>query len=251
MLRKIFRNYLHKKGLQLVFKPKTELNTKNELAYSSVLPNATYAPWLNDAAFMGIYNQIKQQTLVDIYRCFELWEITKQIQQINPNAAILEVGVYKGGTAAVISTQLQQLKSTNKLYLADTFIGVAKATEKDCMYVGGEHADTSIDLVEQTIKPIYKNYTILKGIFPNDTQQLVQENEVFGLCHIDVDVYESAKDVVAWVWPKLVLGGIIVFDDYGFASCNGVTNLVNEYKLLNDRIVLHNLNGHAIIVKLN
>lgn len=230
--------------------PINDFINENELTYSSVLPNATYAPWLSDKAFMSIYHKIKTQTLVDVYRCYELWELTKQVHQQNANAAFLEVGVYKGGTAAVISTQLKQLNANATFYLADTFTGVAKASEKDSMYVGGEHADTSEILVEQTIKPIYNHYKILEGIFPNHTEHLIHQNELFRLCHIDVDVYESAKDVVHWVWQKLMVGGIIVFDDYGFASCNGVTNLVNEYKSLTDRLVLHNLNGHAIIIKL-
>jgi hypothetical protein len=69
-------------------------------------------------------------------------------------------------------------------------------------------------------------------------------------CHIDVDVYESAKGVVEWLWHRLKVGGIIVFDDFGFNTCNGVTKFVNEQKLLDDRVVIHNLNGHAVMVKI-
>lgn len=34
--------------------------------YGFVFPSANYAPWQGDAAFMNIYNQIKNNTLVDI-----------------------------------------------------------------------------------------------------------------------------------------------------------------------------------------
>jgi O-methyltransferase len=53
-----------------------------------------------------------------------------------------------------------------------------------------------------------------------------------------------------WLWPKLVPGGIVVFDDYGFQFCDGVTQLVNEERIKKDRIVIHNLNGHAILIKI-
>jgi O-methyltransferase len=46
-----------------------------------------------------------------------------------------------------------------------------------------------------------------------------------------------------------MVGGMIVYDDYGFQSCGGVTKYVNEQRSLPGRIVLHNLNGHAIVVK--
>ena len=64
-----------------------------------------------------------------------------------------------------------------------------------------------------------------------------------------MDVYQSAKDIFEWAWPKMDVGGIVVFDDYGFSSCNGVTELVNQYKTRDDLCFIHNLNGHAILIK--
>jgi O-methyltransferase len=70
-------------------------------------------------------------------------------------------------------------------------------------------------------------------------------------CHIDVDVYQSAKDIVDWIWDKLVVGGIIVFDDYGFPTCTGVTKYVNEQDGKPDRLIIYNINGHAIMIKIS
>ena len=90
----------------------------------------------------------------------------------------------------------------------------------------------------------------LKGIFPEDTSNQIPPDAQFKLCHIDVDVYLSAKDVQEWIWDKLIVGGIVVFDDYGFGSTNGITNFLNEQRKLADRTIIHNLNGHAVIIKL-
>jgi O-methyltransferase len=54
---------------------------------------------------------------------------------------------------------------------------------------------------------------------------------------------------VEWVWPRLVAGGMIVYDDYGFRGCEGVTQFVNEQRSKPDRLIFHNLNGHAIAIK--
>ena len=54
---------------------------------------------------------------------------------------------------------------------------------------------------------------------------------------------------MSWVWPRLVPGGIVVFDDFGFYSCVGITRFVNEERSKPDRIVIHNLNGHGIVIK--
>ncbi len=52
-----------------------------------------------------------------------------------------------------------------------------------------------------------------------------------------------------WVWPRLSSQGVVVFDDYGFPACPGITRFVDEQRLRDDRLVLHNLNGHGLLVK--
>lgn len=255
-IKKIVRTLFNKTGIYVGKRPtyRGQANFSIDgFHYGFSFPSANYTPWEGDADFMNIYNQIKTNTLVDVYRCYELWQQVHKIHTLNPRAAILEVGVWRGGTAGIMSQQLTELNSKATIYLADTFAGVAKAGENDSFYKGGEHSDTSQQVVEDVLKnkSRYPNYKILKGIFPDETADLVPANELFGLCHIDVDVYDSAKDILEWVWPKLITGGVVVFDDYGFHSCTGVTKLVEEYRNHTDRQLIHNLNGHAIMIKLN
>jgi O-methyltransferase len=91
--------------------------------------------------------------------------------------------------------------------------------------------------------------TILTGVFPDETAARIPP-QAFRFCHIDVDVYESAKQTAEWIWDRLVPGGIIVFDDYGFYGCDGVRAYVDEQRHRNDRVTIYNLNGHATVVKL-
>lgn len=254
-LKSIIRSLFDKTGIYIgkrpTYKGRANFSVDN-LHYGFSFPSANYAPWQGDEAFMKIYKQIKNNTLVDIYRCYELWQLVEQAHTLNRTAAILEVGVWRGGTAGIMSQQLVRLGSTASIYLADTFEGVAKAGANDSFYTGGEHSDTSQPIVEDVLKNEsgYQYYTILKGIFPDDTAQKIPVTEVFGLCHIDVDVYDSAKGVLEWVWNKLIVGGVVVFDDYGFHTCTGVTKLVEEYRNASDRQIIHNLNGHALMIKL-
>lgn len=254
-MRKLIVNFLKKRGFELIKKTKYNGNTEfsiDGLTYGLVLPNANYSPWAGDTKFLEIYEKIKNNTLVDIYRCYELWQLVEQMHKLNNKASIIEIGVWRGGTSAIIAQKLYHLKSSINLYIADTFEGVVKTSDKDKYYSGGEHKDTSQQIVESLLKDTvkYNNYKILKGIFPDDTAHEVGGNEIFGLCHIDVDVYDSAKDIISWVWDKMIIGGMIVFDDYGFHTCTGITKLVNEQRDLKDRIIIHNLNGHAIMVKI-
>jgi hypothetical protein len=253
MIKEMIQSALSKLGLHLIKtkkgQPKTPFNYDG-FVYDSIAPDANYAPWLNDTGFHGIYNEIKGNSLVDTYRIFELWELAGKAHALNNQAHFIEIGVWRGGSAAVVARKLQLVNAHVNLYLADTFTGVVKASSKDAFYGGGEHADTSQEIVENLICGIYKNYKILKGIFPDDTSHLIDAENRFCYCHIDVDVYESAKDIVNWIWDKMVTGGMIIFDDYGFHTCSGITRYVNEQKELQDRLIIHNLNGHAIMIKI-
>ena len=260
-MKSILKYFFSTIGYKISRKPNVEIITENnekptrfrvgEFEYDLVTPSVKYSPWLQDLQFMKMYAQISDHTLVDMYRCFELWDITQIIHQLNKSVNFIEVGVWKGGTAAIIGKKLALLNSNANFYICDTFSGVVKASEKDITYKGGEHADTSLEIVENLLSDNYTNIKILKGVFPNETAQQIPVNDLFGFCHIDVDVYDSAKDIVDWIWDKLIIGGVVIFDDYGYSTCTGITRFVNEQKNSRDRIITYNYNGHAVMIKIH
>jgi O-methyltransferase len=219
-----------------------------KLSHTIVIPHATYSPWIDDANFARAFQKIRKNTLVDVYRAYELWSLVRETSNLTGD--ILEVGVWRGGTGCLIAERAKQLGSTATVFLCDTFEGVVKAGDQDSHYRGGEHADTSMDTVRQLATRMdLTNIEMLEGIFPDATAHRIKDRQ-FSLCHIDVDVYESAKHVAEWVWPRLASGGVIVYDDYGFSACEGITNLVNQRLQGQGALILHNLNGHAVVVKL-
>jgi O-methyltransferase len=241
---------LRRFGCQLVHT--APLSTNGHGTHEEIRPWATYAPWNADPDFVATYNAIKDHTLVDLYRCWELWTLVGQSAKLD-RGGILEIGVWRGGTGAIMARKAALCGIKEPVYLCDTFTGVVKAGSNDTRYRGGEHADTSRRLVETLTRETLKltNVEILEGIFPDQTaHQIEGRNPRFRLCHIDVDVYQSAKDVLDWVWGRTGRGGVIVYDDYGFRGCEGITKIVHEQLGLRDRLVLHNLNGHAVVIKL-
>jgi O-methyltransferase len=223
------------------------IDSKMELPQSVVIPFATYSPWHGAKAFMSAYQAIRSHTLVDMYRCFDLWGLIRQVANLPGD--VLEVGVWRGGTGCLLGLAMRDAGIAGKLFLADTFTGVVKAGQADSTYKGGEHADTGPETVKSLLRASdVNNYQILKGIFPEETAAQIGQGQI-RFCHVDVDVYRSAKDVFDWVWPRVPVGGIVVFDDYGFATCSGVTKFVNEQVGRADIVLMHNLNGHAVLVK--
>jgi O-methyltransferase len=217
-----------------------------KLAHHLLLPGATRAPWLDDIGFLTLFNQITGHTLVDLYRTWELWTLAQQLRHMPGD--ILEVGVWRGGTGAVLATAAKAVAPDRVVYLADTFQGVVKASAQDTQYKGGEHADTSEAEVAALMQRLgLANTVLLKGIFPEDTGHRVRGP--LALVHIDVDVYESARDIVQWALLRLVPGAILVFDDYGFYGCEGIARFCDEFRAQPGFRFMHNLNGHAVFIR--
>lgn len=216
--------------------------------YGPVSPQADYRPWDTDNIFQPLYTAVSDHTKVDEARCYLLWRTALQAASIPGD--FLEVGVWRGGTGALLCDAAERIGGGRTVYLADTFRGVVKAGPKDDYYRGGEHADTSIEMVEELLSALdTDNYRLLPGVFPEETGHHVADGRI-ALCHIDVDVYQSAKDVTEWVWPRLPVGGVIIYDDYGFYGCEGVTALGNEELERGDRLFIQNLSGQGLSVKL-
>jgi O-methyltransferase len=209
------------------------------------LTKLRYAPWRRDDAFQRVWQAVQGHTLVEQERCYELWTLVHQ----GTPGDILEVGVWRGGTGAILAAALNRVNPAARVTLADTFAGVVKAGPKDVggRYRGGEHADTSQDVVQRLLDGLsLTNTRLLVGIFPDACDGPLPVGP-FSLCHVDVDTYESARGVVEWVEPMLT--GWLVFDDYGFKSCPGITAYVDDLVASSRWHWVYNLNGHAVLWK--
>ena len=244
----LIRSFYRLRNFEVIIRPIRNVKMTNQSQI--ILPYSNYAPWKTDTAFMNVYQAISGHTLVDIYRCWELWDALNNVVE-NVEGDVVEVGVWRGGTGGIMATKLATIAKERTIFLADTFEGVVKATANDSAYVGGEHSDTSEDAVNELLnkKLGLSNYKILKGIFPDQTGEILKDRK-FAMAHVDVDVYQSTKEIVEWIWPRLSVGGVIFYDDYGWTPCDGVIKFVNEQKKMKDRHTFYNLNGHAITVKL-
>jgi O-methyltransferase len=216
-------------------------------AHAMAYPISSYAPWQADEEFQRLFAEVRKNTLVDVWRCFELWTLVGELADVP--GSIVEVGVWRGGSGTIMASRAASLGITDPVYLCDTWEGVVKSGEVDTYYRDGKHDDTSRQTVQELVDRLgLTNVELLQGIFPEQTADAIGDRRL-RLCHVDVDVYESAKDVFEWAWPRLEPGGVAVFDDYGFPACPGVTRFVDEQRRRDDRLVLHNLNGHGIVVK--
>lgn len=130
-----------------------------------------------------------------------------------PPGAVVEVGVYKGGSAFCLA-QLGR-----PLFLYDTFEGLPYQGPKDGN-PAGRFADTSVE----EVRALVPEATIVKGLFPDSLVDMPPVSFV----HCDVDQYQSTRAVLEYMPSRMTPGGIILVDDYGVADCEGATQAVQE-----------------------
>lgn len=76
------------------------------------------------------------------------------------------------------------------------------------------------------------------------------DGKTYRFVHIDVDAYQSAKDIFNYIWNSMEIGGIVIFDDYGFTTTRGVALMLDEImNSIQDGIFAENINGHGIFIK--
>ena len=142
-----------------------------------------------------------------------------------PQGYVIEAGVYKGGSLKIIADTVP-----HRLVIGfDTFKGMPKEmwTERE-PHQPGDFKDNSLEAVSEFLKDC-KNVRLIPGLFPQSAKFL-QEPPIIAFAHLDLDFYESTRQALEWVWPRLAEGGVIVFDDYGWPNCPGVKEVLDQFE---------------------
>lgn len=156
-------------------------------------------------------------------------ECVQRIGRLGIAGDIVEAGVYRGGSAAVLGwSMLRHEDRPRKLWLFDSFAGFPPAGERDGDFsrtLEGSHAagvDETRALLERVGVP-EDRYEIVAGFFEDTYPKL--EPPRAAILHIDCDFYESVKLTLEKFFPALSPGGFVIVNDYGiYRGANAATN---------------------------
>jgi O-methyltransferase len=203
-----------------------------------------FSPWLGYGEFARYYDLAKHGTLVSADRCWIIYSLCRQALFLNGD--IWECGVYKGGTAAMLAQIVYDGTSLKRLHLFDTFEGMPETDHVIDIHRKGDFSDTSLDAVRNYVK--HNDVTVYhQGFIPETFHGL--ESSRIAFAHIDVDIRQSVTDCCDFIFPRLNVGGFIVFDDYGFPSCLGARQAVDTYFSKREVVPLVLPTGQAIVFK--
>ena len=106
-----------------------------------------------------------------------------------------------------------------KFYAFDSFEGLpATDVDVDGVFQTGEFNTPVQDFLAKVKKKAGRNLSseyVIKGYYSDSlTLELQKKMPKVGIVHIDVDLYSSTRDVLNFLKPLMIVGTLILFDDY-------------------------------------
>lgn len=208
-------------------------------------PCPLFTPWAGHPEFIKIYEGVAKHTLVSADRCYILAGLGRYASSLP--GVFAECGVYKGGTALLLARVLKG--SAKTLYLFDSFKGLPPPNPAhDNFYGDGFFTDASADAVRELLTDYQGSIDIREGWIP-DTFVGLEESR-YAFVHIDVDLYQSALDCCHFFYPRVVPGGIVLFDEYALPAARGEKDAVDEFFADRPEAVITLPTGQAMVIKL-
>jgi O-methyltransferase len=205
------------------FRLRTLVAARGNPVPDSHLYQPLYSPWQGEPAFERLYRPIRPYTLVSRDRAYVLWKTLEQ--SLHFSGDVIECGVFRGGTALLEAHVIHDGSGDRTLHLFDSFQGMPQSTSGVDRIQEGDFSTTSFDDVSR----LFGGFTFVrihKGFIPQTFEGLIIDRIAWA--HIDVDIYQSVRDCINYVYPRLVPGGTMIFDDYGFPCCAGARRAVDE-----------------------
>lgn len=192
-----------------------------------------------------ICRKVAPFTMTSPQRVLALCEAVRYVHASGIQGAIVECGVWKGGSMMAVAETLMALGATDRqLFLFDTFEGMTAPSVHDVDYSGKQASallatsskddaqsvwcvapiDAVRDALASTGYP-EKNIHLVQGMVESTIPEGAPDR--IALLRLDTDWYESTRHELEHLFPRLAVGGVLIIDDYG--HWEGARKAVDDY----------------------
>ena len=199
-----------------------------------------------------IIKKVSPYTLTSAKKIYSLIESVRYVLKNNIQGALVECGVYRGGSMMTIALTLMEEGVMDKdLYLFDTYEGMPAPDERDVdiwgksatktfakrkiSHVSSKWTNASLEDVKKAMAltgyPAQRIHFV-KGLVENTIPE--ESPESIALLRLDTDWYQSTMHELTHLYPRLSSRGIVIVDDYGHYK--GARQAVDEYFHKNNKV---------------
>ncbi len=165
----------------------------------------------------------------------ELLVLLRELDRLLKSGAtgtVVEFGCYVGTTSLFIRRLLDAYQAENNFHVYDSFEGLPPKSAKDQSVAGDQFVEGELKAARKEFMLNFKKARlhipfIHKGWFSDLTADDVPDNIMFAF--LDGDYYESIKDSLRLITPKLAPGAVIIVDDYINDALPGAARATDEW----------------------
>jgi hypothetical protein len=190
---------------------------------------------------------------------------TRYVTEHKIPGAIVECGVWRGGSMQAAARTLLALEDTGRdLYLFDTFEGMTPPTAEDVRSDSGQTAEQMLRQSDRRdlVWCVADLADVKAGMAPigypeekvhyvvGKVEQTVPEQapEEIAILRLDTDWYSSTRHELEHLYPRLASGGVLLIDDFG--DWEGCRKAVEEFLAETEaRLLLLRVDGGRAAVK--
>jgi hypothetical protein len=201
--------------------------------------------WLSQEDFLrakarGIYG-------IPDARCFTLQGVIRGLRHVDGDVA--ECGARSGKSTAFM---LEADPVTRQYHIFDSFQGLSEPAAEDTTAPSlpshWKRGDMAVNESETRANLAdFANVSFYPGWIPERFVEVADRR--FALLHVDVDLYHPTRDSLEFFWPRLMPGGMVVCDDYGFATCPGAKQALDEFFTKRAAAIIELSTGQALVTK--
>jgi hypothetical protein len=188
---------------------------------------------------------VRPYTMTSPERIRALCSAVRYIEHGGIEGAVVECGVWRGGSMMAVARTLSNLKAAERdLYLFDTFDGMTEPGPYDVAFTG-ETATGLLEKTDRTETDMVWCYApqervaeaLALTMYPKGLVHLIPGRvehtlltaapQHIALLRLDTDWYESTRHEMEILFPRLCRGGVLIIDDYG--HWQGARRAVDEY----------------------
>lgn len=214
---------------------------------------ATYAPWEGDRRIATMHQRLARhgkKPNVDGDRAWTLISAFRQTRTLP--GEVWETGTYQGGSATLLKLLIEEAaretgQAPATLRLFDSFEGMPATDNALDLHRQGDFGDTGLEAV-MALVGAEPWIDFRKGWIPATFAGL--EGASVRMAHVDVDLYQSVLDSCEHIYPRMTPGGVMVFDDYGLASCPGARAAVDQFFRGRAEAPFTLVNGQCLVTRL-
>lgn len=205
--------------------------------------------WISDSEYLKYWNSFKSKDSSKIHeRRFQMYYLAKSVESLPGDT--VECGVWFGASSFMIMKASSKADRTHHIF--DSFQGLSEPDERDYVFrdsvMRWKKGDLSIPekVVEDNLRGEGR-FKLYKGWIPDKFNEVC--DNVFCFVHIDVDLYQPTYDSIAFFYERLTPGGIILCDDYGFETCPGAFDSMNDFFADKPEKIIHLTTGQGLVIK--